>query len=153
MEETSTNYNKIIGKKWDTYYFLDDTFKHSDTFKWATGTKMERLTPDEMEKKIDEYDWEELRKGAVQSNWTTQGLDDRVDDMDDEKKQNTVRDDSYANTYGEGWTLGEMLGEWFSDCTWGGRCFDLDMCDQSRRDKIYNPELLDVIREYETSAT
>ena len=55
-----------------------------------------------MEKRIDEYDWEELRKGAVQSNWTTQGLDDRVDDMDDEKKQNTVRDDSYANTYGEG---------------------------------------------------
>ena len=150
MEATRTNYNKIIGKKWDAYYFLDDTFKYSDNSKWATVTTMERLTPDEMEKRIDEHDRKEDRKNAVQKNWTTKGLYDYVDDMDDEEKQNEVRDSSYCYIYGEGWTLGEMLGEGYSDCVWGWRCFDLEMCDPSRRDELYNPELLDVIREAET---
>ena len=146
-----TDYKKLIGKKDNTYYFLDYVFEDG-AFKGATWTTMERLTVEEMNRRVEEYDREDLRKWAVQSNQTRLWLYDWEDSMSDEEKIEIVRDNSYFNEYGEGGVLGEMLGEWYSDCVGGGRRFRLEMCDPSRWDELYAPELLDVIKERESNA-
>ena len=145
-----TTYNKLIGKIGDEYYFLDDTFTHSDSFKGATGTVLRPVSRSEYEETktvegLKDRDYAELWKNAVSSGETVLGLYDWLEivleDGDD-----AIWDLSGIELWEQLREIG-LSGEEYPvfECTGGGRSFSKDM----KWDELYNPELWKEIQKYE----
>lgn len=152
--------NLFIGKSKDwEYIFLDEAFTYG---KWwmsgLTWTTFEFLTQYDLDKRIEDYDWEELWKEAVY-HWNCK---DSYRDWVEEVKSNwdaesTVKDDSYCD---EQWLQDAMSVARqheercfeYSDCRWWWRMFD----EENIKEDYYEyfiPEnlkkLQELYREYE----
>ena len=144
---TQTNYDKLIGRKGEEYYYLDYVFTHRQDFKGATGSIMRPVTEAEAEERRDDWDsdgemWRQAVAGESttlsQEEWQQQALAIDGDDL--------VFDLSYCCTHGE--DLLERLGRdeyELVECLGGGRCFYTDI----EWDELFEPELWELIKEYE----
>lgn len=142
------NYNKLVGKIDDTFYFLDYTFIHSDTFKGATGSELRPVSKEEYEERMsiesltDSY--AEIWRQEVQNENTTEGLDEWIEG------QNLGEENVFDLSYFELWEQIRALG--FSEeeypvieCVGGGRCFSKNM----KFDEVFAPELIEIINQFE----
>ena len=131
-------YNLFIGKSKDwEYIFLEEAFSYGKN--WLSGltwSVFEFLTQWDLDKRIDDYDWMELRKDAVYYwNWT-EWYNDWVEEIKDNwDAEMTVRDDSY---YNKQWLKDAMdvarqneeIDYEYSDCRGGWRIFEHEMLSE-----------------------
>lgn len=154
-------FNLFIGKSKDwEYIFLDESFAYSDWMSGLTWTSFEFLTQYDLDKRIDDYDWEELWKEAVY-HWNCR---DSYRDWVEEVKSNwdaemTVKDDSYCDEerLQEAMKYANEKEERdyeYSDCRGGWRMFDEDNIKEDYYE-YFIPEnlkkLQEQYREYEKS--
>ena len=81
MVRESTTYNSIVGVKDGEIFVLEETFKHSDTFKGAVGYSMRPLTQDDIDSGNDPEAVRDLWVDAVIGGHTDLGLEDYAEDM------------------------------------------------------------------------
>lgn len=161
MERFENKFNLFIGKSKDwEYIFLDESFTYKDWMSGLTWTSFEFLTQYDLDRRIEEYDWEELWKEAVY-HWNCR---DSYRDWVEEVKSNwdaemTVKDDSYCD---EEWLQEAMKyanekeerDYEYSDCRGGWRMFDEDNIKEDYYE-YFIPENLKKLqgqyREYEKS--
>jgi hypothetical protein len=143
-------HNKLIARKGDDYYFLDEFFEYNDGFKGATGTIMHPITEEAYDHVVENWDFTELWKSEVIHNMETCSLEEFANrDWDDEN----YFDLSYCNTYGD--ELMDLLEDHedyqgdqkivLVECVGGGRCFDVD----DEFDEIFDEVMLFEIMEWE----
>ena len=145
--EKRTEYNELIGRIDDEYYFLKDVFTHSKDFKGATGSVLRPVTKSEAEDRRERWDDDnELWKIAVQSGNTDLGADDwhaMVINADGDDVVFDLSDRDLAD---------KLMAKLDDDdieiieCRDGGRCFDINM----KWDEIYRPDLWKIIKQYES---
>lgn len=144
------NYDTLIGRQGYDYIFLDYVFNHGDGFKGATGTRMELVSKDEYDNAMEDTDrWEERWRDAVAAKQTEQGLEDWVEELSTKEKEEWLWDNSYGDELRDqiralGYTEEEYP---IIACTGGGRCFSV----ADTWDELYEPELWELIKEYETT--
>lgn len=150
-KRTQQNYNKLIGRIENEYYFLDYIFYDGKDFKGATGSVMSPLTEDEYDERVDDYfSYENMREfwqQAVKAKRTDLGLDEWIEEVKNTDGENGVIDDSYSASYGE--ILKEKLGNekaFMIECVGGGRCFDKKM----KWDELFSKTLWEAIKKSET---
>lgn len=167
MTRQEKKINQIVGIKNNELWILEDCFKYSDNFKGCTGYHMNILTQEFIDDMNDinnltaEYDY--LWKEAVAAGRTELGLEDYIQECVDECQyygQLYLGDDNSFRYDTE--ELIEQLPEeqkaliekhfGIKDknyVTWAvsgcGRCFNPD----DEWDVIFNPELIELIKEYE----
>ena len=153
--ENQTQYNKLIGRIENTYYYLEYIFETSSifetfpNFKGAVGLGFIPLTLEEVESRRDNWDEDNyLWKCAVENNNTTLGAEEWHEYI-----LNTDGNDAIFNLsyYDVGMELTQKLSRCglqyeLSECVSSGRCFDKDM----KWDKLFNPELWKKIQEAES---
>lgn len=147
--EKRTEYNKLIGRIGEKYYFLDDIFQYDDNFKGATGSVLIPLTEEECqeinEQANDDSELTDFWKQAVEADRTTDSLEDWCEQVRDEQGEDAGLDPSYRAKYMQ--ILQKIKPDTYTtDCVGGGRCFDIDM----EWDEIYNPELWELIKQAES---
>ena len=147
-DRTSTKYGKLVGRKDDEFYFLDDIFNYGDGFKGATGTRLRLVPQEEYAERTSQESKEEYARGF----WQTAVADGKTDDgLTDWMEYNDIGDDfmfdlSYAEYWPQLRTVGYSEEEYpIIECTGGGRCFDSDM----EFDEVYAPELIKLINKVE----
>ena len=77
-EKNLTTYNLFIWKSnsWE-YIFLQEAFEYREwRLKWLNWTYFNFLTQSDLDDRIEDYDWYELWKDAVQAEQTTSSFDD-----------------------------------------------------------------------------
>ena len=153
-ERTSKTYNLFIGKSKDwEYIFLEEAFKYGrDWMKGLTWSTFEFLTGWDLDERIDDYDWMELRREAV-AHWNcTKSYRDWVKEV----KRNwnakmIVRDDSYCNKKRLQNAMDfarqyEVIDYEYSDCRWWWRMFDEENIKEDYY-KYFIPENLEFLQE------
>jgi hypothetical protein len=150
QQRNETKYFKPVGIKDGSIYFLDYTFNNGD-FKGATGTVFDPITQEE----IDEYNDKNFVKDIYKDSWvesvksghTEESLDDFVEDIIDHcDGEYPHQDCSYSHLWDE-------AHKYFDDsvitfnCAGGGRCFDKELLNSF--DKVIDPELIKIIKQYE----
>ena len=147
---TETKYNKIVNYNQETKEItvLDDVFKYNDGFKGATGTKFEPISKAEYKERIKKDNVierlidcghlpEEFKRGGYNALYKVMKENDELEDF------------MFDTSYSEMWDyLRKELNltkeeAYIFNCTGGGRCFDKDFQGN------INPELSEIIREYE----
>jgi hypothetical protein len=165
--KTQDNYNALIGRIGDEFYFLDYIFKHNDGFKGATGTIVMPVSKEYYEYATSEEGILERYMDAMgEDEWiSTLGLD--RDNFEDENDLTKAIEDGIWQLYNAGelnpfdevdsnieeqmralpqfasseeYPVFEVIG--------GGRSFDKERVF----DEIYNQELFDKIKEAEEFA-
>jgi len=157
-------YNKLIGRRDNDFYFLDDIFHHEDGFKGATGSVVVPVNK-------TYYDYATSYDGILERYMDAMGEDEWLDtlgyqreDFEDEDEMISAIEDGIWQTYLNGglepfeqvsYELEEQMRELpeFSDSDeyplfetiGGGRIFDKD----TKFDEIYDQELYNKIREVE----
>lgn len=151
-KEERKNFNELIGRIGDRYYFLDSLFKHSDSFKGATAHIVEMVSKSEYEDRKDptnlEDEYKYMWKDAVANDQTEESLSEWVRDLADDDE--FIFDTSF-------YECAEKLRELFPkfnyedypihEGTGCGRSFSVDM----EWDELYNEELWEEIKKYEGS--
>lgn len=161
----STKYNKIIGIANGRVYVLEETFKYGDGFKGCCGYAMSTISQDYIDEHNDvDYlcDYEDyLWREAVKAEQTTLGLRDFVEElvrdccdlfpfddpsfrMDFEQALQDARPEVAKKVIEYFGADSEEFGAWNNECC--GRCFDKDM----KWEELFEPELWEMIRTYET---
>lgn len=148
--KTETKYNKIVNYNQETKEItvLDDVFKYDDGFKGATGTTFEPISKTEYKERMKKDNViesliecnhlpEEFKRGGYNALYKAMKANDEVEDF------------MFDCSYREMWDyLRKELNltkkeAYIFNCTGGGRCFDSDFQGN------INPELSEIIREYE----
>lgn len=153
MERFENKFNLFIGKSKDwEYIFLEEAFKYGrDWMKGLTWSTFEFLTQYDLDERIDNYDWMELRKDAVYHWNCTDSYQDWVEEVKDNwDAEATVKDDSYCN---EQWLKGAMdvarqheeRDYEYSDCRGGWRIFEHEMLSEDYYEYVI-PENLKTLR-------
>lgn len=158
MIQTTTDkihidYNKLIGVIDAEYYFLKYVFDGGHGLKGATGSILRPVTNDEAEERRENYDDDNERwKQAVADDYTTLGAYDY-------KEQNPAEDEDIFDLCDRELAdnLMAILTEEYQsekrnfdieliESVGGGSCFKVDM----RWDKLYNRNLWELIKQYES---
>lgn len=144
MDREAIKLNMFLGKtnSWE-YVFIDEAFKYKDWMSWLTYSIFEFLTKDEIDKRIDDYDWIELWKDAVYRWNCTDSYLDWVDEIIDSwGAEEVVRDSSYCN---DSWLTSQMelasekdLEDYeYSDCRWWWRLWkDSEYADRENYEYV-----------------
>lgn len=147
-----TNYNKLVARKDDLYYFCDYIFSDGATFRGATATVLRPIPNDEYKERTDRDSLidslEEAWKDAVQSGCTTWGLEAWADEAIniDGEEHCAGMDPSGEHLYPQMRALGLSEEDYPAiECMGGGRSFSHD----DEFDEIYDPELWAKIQEVE----
>jgi len=148
-----TNYNQLVGRIGNEYYFCDYIFEQDTDFKGATATVLSPVPKETYDDIMDpESDaakdrFEELWVESVKSGTTELGLLDYIAEL------NYTADDCFDPSGYDLWdSLREAVPSLTEDdfpvfeCIGGGRSFRPDM----EWDEIYNPELWAKIKAVET---
>lgn len=128
MDREEKKLNMFLGKttSWE-YVFVDYAFRYKDWMSWLTHSIFEFLTQDELDERIDDYDWIYIWKDAVANDVTTESFDDWFDYVKYSwDAKSIVRDDSY---WYHSWLTSQMKlaseRDWkeyeYSDCIWWWR--------------------------------
>lgn len=145
-----TKYNKIVNFDKDTNEItvLNETFKHNDGFKGATGTQFEIVSKEQFDDTIEPYlDNKHELLCYMADNFRSLSSDMvRNADASEEALKELFFDISYVEMWDE---LREELNlneeeAYIFNCVGGGRCFDKDFQGN------INPELSIIIREIES---
>ncbi len=152
-DRQQVNYNKPVGIKDGSIYFLNYVFEHSDNFKGATGTVLDPITTDYINN-ISNEDWTEysrdLWKSAVETNSTEDSLEDYAVKIKNESESYGQlfpgHDDSYSEFHDEAKKHFDSNVKTFN-CSGGGRCFNLELLNSF--DKVIDQDLIDLIKSYE----
>jgi hypothetical protein len=152
-DRQQVNYNKPVGIKDGSIYFLNYVFDHSDNFRGATGTVLDPITSNYIEN-ITTEDWTEysrdLWKSAVETNSTEDSLEDYAVKIKNESESYGQlfpgHDDSYSEFHKEAKKHFNSNVETFN-CSGGGRCFNLELLNSF--DKVIDQDLIDLIKSYE----
>jgi len=152
-DRKQVDYNKPVGIKDGSIYFLNYVFDHSDNFRGATGTVLDPITSNYIEN-ITTEDWTEysrdLWKSAVETNSTEDSLEDYAVKIKNESESYGQlfpgHDDSYSELYDEAKKHFDSNVETFN-CCGGGRCFNLELLNSF--DKVIDQDLIDLIKSYE----
>ena len=151
LKRESYVYNKPVGIKDGSIYFLNEIFNYKDGMKGATGTVLDPVTQSEIDEKNDfdnavEY-YREIWKSSVDADSTEQSLKDYVEDcLNYQDGEFPGHDNSYSELHDEAKKHFDDDIETF-DCTGGGRCFNEELL--SSFDKVIDHSLIDLIRQYE----
>jgi hypothetical protein len=152
-DRKQVDYNKPVGIKDGSIYFLNYVFDHSDNFRGATGTVLDPITSNYI-KNITTEDWTEysrdLWKSAVETNSTEDSLEDYAVKIKNESESYGQlfpgHDDSYSQFHDEAKKHFDYEIETFN-CCGGGRCFNLELLNSF--DKVIDQDLIDLIKSYE----
>jgi hypothetical protein len=152
-DRKQVDYNKPVGIKDGSIYFLNYVFDHSDNFRGATGTVLDPITSNYIEN-ITTEDWTEysrdLWKSAVETNSTEDSLEDYAVKIKNESESYGQlfpgHDDSYSEFHEEAKKHFDSNVETFN-CSGGGRCFNLELLNSF--DKVIDQDLIDLIKSYE----
>ena len=152
-QRIETKYFKPVGIKDGSIYFLDYTFDNGD-FKGATGTILDPISKDYIADLTSE-DWidycRDIWVDAVQSGSTEESLEEFSESVQDEHQSYgrlfPGHDDSYSELYEEAHKHFDNSVETFN-CSGGGRCFDEELLNSF--DKVINPELIKIIKKFES---
>ena len=148
------NFNKPVGIKDGSIYFLNYVFKHDDNFQGATGIVLDPITTDYINN-ISNEDWIEysrdLWKSAVETNSTEDSLEDFSEQIKTDSEIDGLKfpghDYSYFELHDEAKKYFDSNVETFN-CCGGGRCFDLKLLNSF--DTVINQDLIDLIKTYES---
>lgn len=146
-----TDYNKLVGRKGDEYYFCDYIFDHGDNFKGATGTVLVPISKDEYEERTSEdglLDYlGEHWQGAVSSGETEMSKSEWVQWVYDVDGDDALFDFSGSNLWDQLREIGITEEEFpVIQCQGGGRCFGRF----EDFDEIYDQELWEKIQAIES---
>lgn len=151
-DRKETTYNLFIWKSKDwEYIFLEDSYQYWDWTKWLTWNSFNFLTQSELDDRIEEYDWYDYWKDAVNADRTTQWYNDWVEEIKDcWDAELTVRDDSYNY---EDWLMNAMeyankeeeTDYEYSDCIWWWRMFDEENIQENYYE-YFIPENLETLK-------
>jgi len=152
-DRQQVNYNKPVGIKDGSIYFLNYVFDHSDNFRGATGTVLDPITNNYIEN-ITTEDWTEysrdLWRSAVETNSTESSLENYAKLVEDDSEMSGLlypgHDNSYSELYDEAKKHFDSNVETFN-CSGGGRCFNLELLNSF--DKVIDQDLIDLIKSYE----
>jgi hypothetical protein len=152
-DRQQVDYNKPVGIKDGSIYFLNYVFDHSDNFRGATGTVLDPITTNYIES-ITTEDWIEysrdLWRSAVETNSTEASLEDYAKLIEDDSEMSGLlypgHDDSYSEFHDEAKKHFDSNVETFN-CSGGGRCFNLELLNSF--DKVIDQDLIDLIKSYE----
>ena len=152
-DRQQVNYNKPVGIKDGSIYFLNYVFNYDDGFRGATGTVLDPITSNYIES-ITTEDWIEysrdLWRSAVETNSTETSLEDYAKLVEDDSKMSGLlypgHDNSYSELYDEAKKHFDSDVETFN-CSGGGRCFNLELLNSF--DKVIDQDLIDLIKSYE----
>lgn len=169
MTRQETKINQIVGIKDGELYVLEYVFKHSDDFKGATGYSMGTITQEYIDEMNDIdmlcEEWDYLWREAVQAGNTDEGLrewmenwqyasvnydgylfpsDDNSFRYETEKLVNSLPEDQKKQLEEVFGVMGEDYATW--NCSGCGRCFNAN----DEWDVIFRPDLLELIKEYES---
>lgn len=150
--KTETKYNKIVNfdKETNEITMLDYIFKHEYGFKGATGTKFEPITKSEYKERMKKDNVIEYLVDSgidLPENYKRSGFNGLYKAL---KQHNELESFIFDTSYSEMWDkirteLKLSKNDAFIfNCIGGGRCFDKDF------EGNVNPELSEVIRDYET---
>lgn len=167
MTKQEEQINQIVGIKDGELFVLENVFKHTDSFKGATGYSMGTITQsyiddmNDIDMLCDEYDY--LWREAVQACSTEKGLEDFMQSLIDncsfydqlfpfddnsfryqtEKLVEELPEEQKKELEKVFGVMGEDFAAWsVSGC---GRCFNTD----DKWDVIFRPDLVELIKEYE----
>lgn len=152
-EKNLTTYNLFIWKSNDwEYIFLQEAFEYREwRLKWLNWTYFNFLTQSDLDDRIEDYDWYELWKEAVQAEQTTSSFIDWEDEVKDCWDAEWVaRDSSYED---EDWLQKAMeyankkeeTDYEYSDCIWCWRMFN----EENIKEDYYEyfiPENLEILK-------
>ena len=152
-DRQQVNYNKPVGIKDGSIYFLNYVFDHSDNFRGATGIVLDPITTDYINN-ISNEDWIEysrdLWKSAVETNSTEDSLEDFSEQIKTDSEIDGLKfpghDYSYFELHDEAKKHFDSNVETFH-CCGGGRCFNLELLNSF--DKVIDQDLIDLIKSYE----
>ncbi len=152
LNRESFKYNRPVGIKDGSIYFLNEIFNYKDGMKGATGTVLDPVNQSEIDENNDldnATEWyREIWQQAVEGGHTEESLKDYVQDcLDHQDGEYPGHDNSYSE-------LHEEAKKHFNDddietfnCSGGGRCFNEELL--SSFDKVIDHSLIDLIRQYE----
>lgn len=149
-----TKIEKLVGRIGNDYYFCDDLFEYTDSFKGATGSVMtpvskedyDERTSDESLRDSYKYIWVETVKAGNTEESFTDWLED-VKDNDGDEAFFDLGEYQYAEALRK--LIPELTEEDYPviENTGAGRIFDTDL----KFDEIYDQELLTKILEQESN--
>ena len=154
MNRKQTDYDKLVGRIGNEYYFCDYIFRHYRDFKGATATILRPVSEDEYNERMDPtssdtQDWfGELWRDAVASERTEVGLEEWIEWVLDNDGPDAIFDLSCDHLWDD---LREAVLEFTEEdypvfeCIGGGRCFSPDM----KWDEIYDNKLWQKIKKVE----
>ncbi len=152
LQRESYVYNKPVGIKDGSIYFLKEIFNYKDGMKGATGTVLDPVTQSEIDENNDfdnavEY-YREIWKSSVDADSTEQSLKDYVEDcLNYQDGEYPGHDESYSELHDEAKKHFDNEDIKTFTCVGGGRCFDEKLL--SSFDKVIDHSLIDLIRQYE----
>ncbi len=146
-KEERTDYNKLVGQIDGEYYFLETTFKHSDSFKGATGTVLRPIPKHEWEERCNPENIREENRDHWREAVSIGNTDDGLGDW---MAYNDISEPYFDDSYSEYWDALRKLGiseEEYPviECVGGGRSFSYHMTF----DEVFDTELIKVINEFE----
>ncbi len=148
-----TDYNKLIGRIGDEYYWLEYIFNDENGFKGAVGFSLRPITIEEAEQRREDFDEDnELWKMAVSSGNTELSAEDWHKMVLDIDGDDSVFDMSFFSPYGE-----ELIKKLNADIEDEGERYELtEACGCGRHfdigmkwDELFKPELYKLIEQAE----
>jgi hypothetical protein len=146
-----TDYNKLVGRIDDEYYFLDYTFDdtlHGGEFKGATATVLRPVSDHEHEERISDLsEWfRDSWIGAVGAGETEDSLESWSEWIYKTNGDESIYDLSGQDLWPQLRAIGLSEDDYpLFECTGGGRSFSKNM----KFDEVYNQELVDIINQFE----
>lgn len=148
-ERIQTNYNKLVGRIGNEFYFCDYIFKdtlNKKPFNGATGTVLSPVSREYYESTQDATNEDTIER--VKEIWRMAVADDATEDSLQEYTEAVVRNDGDDFFFDlSGYDLHDQIRKAepelneddypIFECTSGGRCFSSDM----KFDKIYDKQL------------
>lgn len=150
--KNETKYNKIVNVSEDgEIQVFESVFEYSDGFKGAVGSRFYPVTRDEYEERIKLESIIEYLESAVSED----GIPSECENSYRKWAESIIEYDEqdefmFDTSYSELWDyMRDELGlteddAYIFECTGGGRMFNKNFCGN------YNPELSEIIREYES---
>ena len=146
---TEIKYNKIVNIADDNeIIILNYVFSHGDNFKGATGSKYYPVTEEEIQSRISEFEGDD-KELLIYMAENFGNLDRNMIENVDSSREALI-ELFFDNSIDSNPDHKEEIRKHFSvdeypliDCVGGGRCFEKDFQGN------VNPELSEIIREYE----
>jgi len=153
MPREEIKINKLVGTKDNEFYFMNYVFKDGQ-FQGVTGAILVPISQEEYKERTTNpglAEWlKEAWKYRFENDQTTLGLEEWAEEVYSIDGDDAVFDLSYSNT--DFWQQirevePDLTEEDFPlfECIGGGRCFSKNM----EFEKVYNPELIELINKYE----